>query len=111
MLQHWENLLQHWVSEGEFYIRGFALSNFNEPIMFACCAMTSLTAMGPCGNTMPSVQLNIYIRECGSTLHVELVHAAPPTQYKAFTAFSTNWPSESFTSRYTCKEQQMSRPG
>ena len=41
------------------------------------------------------------IRECSSTLCVWLVHAAPPTQYKAFTAFSTNWLSEGSTSTYT----------
>ena len=45
------------------------------------------------------------------TLYVGLAHAAPPTQYKAFMAFSTNWLSEGSTSRYTCKEQQISRPG
>ena len=39
-----------------------------------------------------------YIRECGSTLYVELAHAAPPTQYKTFMAFSTNWLSEGSTS-------------
>ena len=31
-----------------------------------------------------------YIRVCGRTLYVELAHAAPPTQYKPFMAFSTN---------------------
>ena len=30
----------------------------------------------------------ICIRECSSTLYVGLAHAAPPTQYNAFTAFS-----------------------
>ena len=44
------------------------------------------------------------IIECGSTLLVGLAHAAPFTQYIAFTAFSTNWLSEGSTSRYTCKE-------
>ena len=39
------------------------------------------------------------------------MHAAPPTQYKTFMSFSTNWLSEGSTSRYTCKEQQISRPG
>ena len=43
----------------------------------------------------PSLYNNIYnIRDCGSTLYVGLAHAAPPTQYKVFTAFSTNWLSE-----------------
>ena len=50
------------------------------------------------------------IRECGTTLYVGLGHAAPPNQYKAFTAFSTNWLSEGSTSRYTCKEQWISGP-
>ena len=40
-----------------------------------------------------------FIRECGITLYVGLAHAAPPTQYKAFMAFSTNWLSEGSTSR------------
>ena len=51
------------------------------------------------------------IKECGSTLYVGLVHAAPPTPYKAFMAFSTNWLPEGSTSSYNCKEQQISRPG
>ena len=50
-------------------------------------------------------------RECVSTFYVGLAHAAPPIQYKAFTAFSINWLSEGSTSRYTCKEQQISSPG
>ena len=53
----------------------------------------------------------LVIRKCGSTFYVKLAHAAPPTQYKAFMAFSTNWLPEGSTSRYTCKEQQISRPG
>ena len=32
-----EQMLQHWVSEGEFYIGGFVLLKFIEPIIFACC--------------------------------------------------------------------------
>ena len=51
------------------------------------------------------------IRECSSTLYVRLAHAAPPTQYKTFAAFSTNWLSEGSSSTYTCKEQWISRPG
>ena len=43
--------------------------------------------------------------------YVGLAHAAPPTQYKAFIAFSTNCLSEGSTLRYTYKEQQISRPG
>ena len=35
-------MLHHWVSEGEFYIGGFVLCNFIEPIMFVCCMLTSL---------------------------------------------------------------------
>ena len=35
----------------------------------------------------------------------------PLTPCKAFTAFSTNWLTEGSTSRYTCKEQQISRAG
>ena len=42
---------------------------------------------------------------------IGLAHAAPPTQYKALMAFSTNWLSEGSTLRYTCKEQQVSSPG
>ena len=37
------------------------------------------------------------------TLYVGLAHAAPPTQYKAFTAFSPNWLPEGSTLTYTCK--------
>ena len=51
-----------------------------------------------------------YIRVCGRTL-LGLAHAAPPTQYKPFIAFSTNWLFEGSTSTYSCKEQQSSRPG
>ena len=29
-------MLQHWASEGEFYIGGFLLHNFIEPAMFVC---------------------------------------------------------------------------
>ena len=29
-------MLQHWVSEGEFYISGFVLHNFIETVRFAC---------------------------------------------------------------------------
>ena len=39
----------------------------------------------------------IIIRECDSTFYVGLAHAAPPTQYKAFMAFSNNWLSEGST--------------
>ena len=55
--------------------------------------------------------ISLCIRECGSTLYVGLVHAAPPTQYKAFTTFSTNWLSEGSALRYTCKKQQISSLG
>ena len=48
-----------------------------------------------------------YISE---SLYVGLAHTVPPTQYKAFTAFSTKWLSEGSTSRYTCKEEQISSP-
>ena len=44
------------------------------------------------------INLNNKIREWGSTLYVRLAHAVPTTQYKAFTALSTNWLSESSTS-------------
>ena len=41
---------------------------------------------------------NLYIiciiKECSSTLYVRLPQAAPSTQYKRFTAISTNWLSE-----------------
>ena len=46
-----------------------------------------------------------------STLYVGLAHAAPFTQYIAFTAFSTNWLPEGSTLRYTCKEEQISSLG
>ena len=49
--------------------------------------------------------------ECGSTLYVGLAHAALPTQYKAFMAFSPNWRPEGSTLTYTCKEEQISSPG
>ena len=29
-------MLQHWASEGEFYVGGFVLRNFIEPVTFAC---------------------------------------------------------------------------
>ena len=51
------------------------------------------------------------IRECDSTFYVGLAHAAPPAQYKSFTAFSTNWLPEGSTLTYTCKEQRISRLG
>ena len=44
------------------------------------------------------------IRECSTTLYVGLAHAAPPTQYKAFMALSTNWLTAGSTSRYMYKE-------
>ena len=57
------------------------------------------------------IQSKIIIRECSSALYVGLVHAAPFTQYIAFLAFSTNWLTEGSTSRYTCKDERISRPG
>ena len=60
---------------------------------------------------MTDIIMIIRIRECGSTLYVGLVHAAPPTQYKAFTDFSPNWLPEGSTLTYTCKEEQISSPG
>ena len=50
-------------------------------------------------------------REYGNILYVGVAHATPPTQYKSFMAFSTNLLPEGSTSRYTSKEQQISRPG
>ena len=41
------------------------------------------------------------IRECSNILYVGLAHAAPPTPYKAFMAFSTNWLPEGSTSIYS----------
>ena len=39
-----EQMLQHWVSEGEFYIGGFELLKFIEPIIFACCTFYACIA-------------------------------------------------------------------
>ena len=35
-------MLQHWVSEGEFYTGGFVLRNFTELVTFVCSVLTSL---------------------------------------------------------------------
>ena len=40
-----EQMLQHWVSEGEFYIGGFVLLKFIEPIIFACCMFYACIAL------------------------------------------------------------------
>ena len=42
----------------------------------------------------------VYTNQSVVVLYVGLVHAAPPTQYKAFTSFSTNWLSEGSTLTY-----------
>ena len=35
-------MVQHWASDGEFYICGFVLCNFIEPVAFMHCALTLL---------------------------------------------------------------------
>ena len=35
-------MLQHWASDDKFYVGNFVSGNFTEPIMFACCMLTSL---------------------------------------------------------------------
>ena len=74
--------------------------------LWFCC----LVIIGSGSLNVKNETVFIYIRDCGSILYVGLVHAAPPTQYKFFTSFCTDWLPEGSTSRYTCKEQQISRP-
>ena len=40
-----EQMLQHWASEGEFYIGGFVLLKFIELIIFACCTFNACIAL------------------------------------------------------------------